>query len=76
MHVIADIDIRAVPDFVAYVSTLPLVKLEFLEEDLREALLDLKQAVVEDKDDYARQYIQEVLVLRGELILREGEYDA
>ena len=52
-------------------------EIESLKEDLREALLDLKQAVLDGRESDGRTYLQEVTVLLFELNLRDqGDSDA
>jgi len=48
-------------------------KAEFFVDDIKEALLDLKLAVMNDERDEAKAYGNEVLVLLAELRLRLPE---
>ena len=51
----------------------PPPDVDFLKEDLREALLDLKQAVADGREVDGRKYMQEVMLLLIELGLRFEE---
>jgi hypothetical protein len=51
-------------------KTPPHADVEYYVEELKEALLDLKQAVIDEDPARALQYIEEVMLLLAELRLR------